>query len=1174
MPAYVYNLICEEIQEECPPTSDQIDTTQVMNSSCREYWRSTVEMSNFGTINSSLPNAPIRSERGQKFLDQNVFLSHSGRQKNFVRQLHRDLTNQGVSCFFDQDRESLPVGEDFPSRIFEAAKTCQVAVLLLSMDFLQSRWPMLELSAFVEARDRTRKNPNLKILPLFYQISPDALKNISAEDENWKQLEKSEEKRAEWHESLNAIRRNNGLKISEGDDEVKFRDEIVKEIWRILPTPSPRYNVRCMQGQVRMCQGVADFFNFVHPDKKGIRIAGLYGIPGQGKTILAKAFCNFKLGVFEGKVCHLEFSRGDSFERLKIALQYLTCCPQSYLQALTDQDQAQNELYRRVERKRVLLVLDNITEECIDEVAYYLKADLGENSWILLSARSVDVLERHFKIDKQSCIRVPRLIEEEAIAILLENASVEVSMLGADEKAFAVKCAGRCSFKEVAWTEGTFHPLALKAFGGHLFNNHGLQLSKWVAEIEGWVDRCGYGLDKLLALLGKAFDNMCPEYRTIFMLLTLYLPPDMSPHKVTEWLAMIVNKEISFIEKAVEDLCKKAFIEESRPKIRIHDLYVEFAQSKADEMGRWLWWMGDPRSTRGLISKDNAGFELAKFEQCMHQRLSQIALNNLQNLLVLQLIGVQKMTKLDLDGMGCLRSITLHKCNDLKALECMEKLQQLAWLQISEVNPMFKLPELSSLKGLQHLQINLAGSQVLNQLGDLTSCAFLREINVYCRSLWEFPRLNSLRYLEKVEFIVRDNVNGPVDCTECVELQSTLLKRRSRRNKTTAYLIGRKKLSKTVLWDPDAVKACPDLDAVKACPDIDAQVESFVASKDVSALKSLESCEGLKNLQLWNLRNLEELPSFRLLSNLTVLKIGKCGISEAPDLTCCLLLEDVWFSTLENLQSFPEFSPLRKLKKLGLYNCCRVEDPPDVSGCHELQVFHLVYNDNLKGLPDMGECPRLEEIKLSWYSSEENNVKNSEDSSELKDETFSNLSDVSAPEALKEWKWLEGKTVLGIKYVRGGKMYYCITAPCESVDRMQFVRKVTIDESSLYLPDPSFYVSELITTSFISYQITTTVLTLVDGRKAFTTRCGDSCFAFYRGVHFASGLLLLIMLVFISHSLLSVIRRRFSKDRHLDFPALYVVAERDLRAVTALAFIVGILQLILECNWPKCGVTA
>ncbi|GLJ42311.1 hypothetical protein SUGI_0876000 [Cryptomeria japonica] len=195
-----------------------------------------------------------------------------------------------------------------------------------------------------------------------------------------------------------------------------------------------------------MCQEVEDFFNTVHSDKREICSAGLHGIPGQGKTSLGKAFCNFKLGDFEGKVCHLEFSRGDSFEKIKVALQYLTCYPKSHLQELIDQDQAQVESYRRAKGKRVLLDLDNILEESIDEVTYYLKAELGEDSCILLSSRSVDVLEKYFKIDKQSCLRVPALEEEESISILLERKCVEVSMLGAEDKAFAVKCAKRWSF--------------------------------------------------------------------------------------------------------------------------------------------------------------------------------------------------------------------------------------------------------------------------------------------------------------------------------------------------------------------------------------------------------------------------------------------------------------------------------------------------------------------------------------------------------------------------------------------------------------------------------------------------------------------------------------------------------------------------------------------------------
>ncbi|XP_057845447.1 disease resistance-like protein CSA1 isoform X2 [Cryptomeria japonica] len=352
----------------------------------------------------------ITCDHEQNLLAKEVFLSHSGKQKFFVRQLNRDFANHGVSCFFNQDRESLPLGEDFPSRIFEAGKTCKVAVFLLSKDFLESKWPMLELSACVEARDRTRTNPDLKILPLFFQISPDALKDTKVDNENWKQLKISGEKQAEWLRDLELIRRINGINSRENDDEVKFRDDIVKEIWHILPTPSPRYPVHCMQRQERMCQEVADFFKSVQYVKKGTSIAGLYGIPGQGKTTLAKALRNFKMGDFEGKVCHLEFSRGDSFERTKLALQYLTRCPQLILQTLTDRDQAQVELYRRVKGQRVLLVLDNVTEESIDEVTDYLKAELGENSCILLSARSVDVLEKHFKIGKRSCMRRPKAL--------------------------------------------------------------------------------------------------------------------------------------------------------------------------------------------------------------------------------------------------------------------------------------------------------------------------------------------------------------------------------------------------------------------------------------------------------------------------------------------------------------------------------------------------------------------------------------------------------------------------------------------------------------------------------------------------------------------------------------------------------------------------------------------
>ncbi|XP_059075740.1 uncharacterized protein LOC131875444 [Cryptomeria japonica] len=626
-----------------------------------------------------------------------------------------------------------------------------------------------------------------------------------------------------------------------------------------------------------------------------------------------------------------------------------------------------------------------------------------------MSARSQDVLVKKFNIDSQLCMRVPSLNKDEAIGILLESISLEESGLGTEEKSFALMCANKCFFKEIGCDTGAFHPLALKAFGGHLNSKYGPTLSKWVAEIDDF--------DDVFAVLGKAFHDMDPKYRTVFMLLTIYTLPDMSTHKVTEWLAIICNEEMEYIEKAVNDLRKMAFIENFEPEIRIHELYIEFAHDKVKRMGRWLWWKGDESSTRGLISQDQAGFELVKLEHSMYRSPSQIATKYLKNLLVLQLVGVRNIRTLDFSRMDSLRSITLHYCKDLVAFSGMENLPYLAWLQIRGVNPVLKLPDLSSLRALQHLDIHIPVSHELGHIADLTPCVFLREIKVFYPSLVEFPRLNGLPYLEKVEFRMCCRVMKPLDCENCVMLGTVVLDGCCEMA-GSPLLAGCRKLYKIVLSECNAVTTCPDVDA--------------------------ESSDGLENLQLWDMGELKEIPSFSSLSNLTVLKIGKCGIREPPDLTCCAMLEDVYFFTLKSLERFPNFSSLTKLKKLSLCNCINVQDPPDIMGCHQLQVFHLLYNDNMKGLSNMDLCKQLEEIKVSWHCKDQviyqgidpescqgdDNLDSCLDYWE--DVILENLNDIFFPVELKEWQRMQAKTMLVKKFFRGAKLYYFVTAPYES----------------------------------------------------------------------------------------------------------------------------------------------
>src|SRR5665213_1616518 len=72
----------------------------------------------------------------------NVFLSHSSRDKPFVRELYRRLRRDGVNCFFDE--ESIEWGANFVRSLEQGIDECEFFVAVLSPDFVQSRWVELE----------------------------------------------------------------------------------------------------------------------------------------------------------------------------------------------------------------------------------------------------------------------------------------------------------------------------------------------------------------------------------------------------------------------------------------------------------------------------------------------------------------------------------------------------------------------------------------------------------------------------------------------------------------------------------------------------------------------------------------------------------------------------------------------------------------------------------------------------------------------------------------------------------------------------------------------------------------------------------------------------------------------------------------------------------------------
>src|SRR5277367_737842 len=76
-----------------------------------------------------------------------VFLSHSSKDKEFVKELYRRLKRDGVRCFFDI--ESIGWGDNWVRALERAIDECRYVVFVLSPDFCKSEWVEVERTSSI-----------------------------------------------------------------------------------------------------------------------------------------------------------------------------------------------------------------------------------------------------------------------------------------------------------------------------------------------------------------------------------------------------------------------------------------------------------------------------------------------------------------------------------------------------------------------------------------------------------------------------------------------------------------------------------------------------------------------------------------------------------------------------------------------------------------------------------------------------------------------------------------------------------------------------------------------------------------------------------------------------------------------------------------------------------------
>ena len=74
-----------------------------------------------------------------------VFISHSSKDKKFVRELVKALKEQSVTAWVDD--KQIKVGQPIPLRIAEGIRRCDFFLVVLSRAATESRWVENELNS-------------------------------------------------------------------------------------------------------------------------------------------------------------------------------------------------------------------------------------------------------------------------------------------------------------------------------------------------------------------------------------------------------------------------------------------------------------------------------------------------------------------------------------------------------------------------------------------------------------------------------------------------------------------------------------------------------------------------------------------------------------------------------------------------------------------------------------------------------------------------------------------------------------------------------------------------------------------------------------------------------------------------------------------------------------------
>ncbi|TXG56402.1 hypothetical protein EZV62_017715 [Acer yangbiense] len=497
-------------------------------------------------------------------LHWDVFLSFIGEDTGhtIAHSLYKSFDEQGVRAFRDDedvDELGMSRGDEMALSLspIDAIYDSAASIIILSPKYGSSRRCLEGLAKICEL--------NRLILPVFYLVDPS---NVRRQEGLFKEDFKRHEERfgkevvSKWREAMGKVGGISGWVFNNSDEEQSV--DLVQLLVKRVLTELSNTPIRVAAYTVGIDSRVEELMKLLDVKSSGVRVLGLHGMGGVGKTTLAKAVYNKLVGKFE---CRSFITNVREISRQTdglISLQHKLIDDLSLGNTVLKRNEIEaniSAIKEVVDKRKVTVVLDDVDDIGQLNALLGKKERFYEGSRIIITTRDRDVLQENYVT---LLYEVQKLDSDQALQLFSYHA---LRREKPTDKFLNL------SKQIVSLTGGL--PLALEVFGAFLFDKR---------RIVEWEDVVGklrkIRPDNLQGVLKISFDGLDEQHKCIFLdIACLFVRMEMKRDDV-----IYVLKGCGFrAELAITVLIAKSLI-----KVTTDDTLWMHDQLR--DMGRQIVW--------------------------------------------------------------------------------------------------------------------------------------------------------------------------------------------------------------------------------------------------------------------------------------------------------------------------------------------------------------------------------------------------------------------------------------------------------------------------------------------------------------------------------------------------------------------------------------------------------